>query len=501
MFDVAVIGSGYGGAVMAARLAPHARVVLIERGKRWRPGDFPTSASGLARAYLTRRNPLGLWEMRVGAGVGNALASAYGGASMVNYGITTRPEDRIFEDWPVGAAEMAPHFERALGVLQPEVHPRAAELGDQQFLDMIEPGRRADLRNTIDWASCTDCGDCPLGCNEGAKRSLDFTYLAMAEGAGVETLLEEQVVDLRPAAGGAGWALTLRRSDGEALQRIDAKKVVIACGTFGTLDLLHDLDRTLPTTSSFGQRVTMNGDGLAFLYNTRHRLSGHDGAPITTSVRLPFEDDAGKTRSLTVMSGRIPRSIMRLSAAVLALGAELLPSDRPRQRAPRGGGAFGRAWRRAKDLMTVSDRGALSQTYMYKLDGEDQARGTIRFDERGRSAVHWPDYGDDPLMRFASARLREWASKVEGRIVRDLGSWPGMRHFGVHALGGCRMGASPEEGVVDGRLRLYRPDGGLYEGLRVVDASVIPTALGVPSSLTIAALAERAAEDLLAELG
>ncbi|MBW2730966.1 MAG: GMC family oxidoreductase [Deltaproteobacteria bacterium] len=500
MFDVAVIGSGYGGAVMAARLAPHGRVVLVERGKRWRPGSFPTSPLGLARAYLTPKNPLGLWEMRLGAGVGNALVSAYGGASMMNYGITSQPEDRIFEAWPVKANEMAPFFQKALDVLQPEGHPRAAELGDQQFLDRVEPGRRIDLRNTIDWEGCTDCGDCPLGCNEGAKRSLDFTYLSMAEAAGVETILGQQVVDLRPSANGAGWALVLRRSDGEALERLEATKVVIAGGTFGTLDLLHDLEDTLPTTRSFGQRLTMNGDGLAFLYNTRHRLSGHDGAPITTSVRLPFEDDEGKTRSLTVMSGRIPRSVMRVAGAVLALGAELIPSDRPTSRARRESGVLDRCWRRAKDLMAVRDGGALSQTYMYKLDGEDQARGTIRFDARGRSAIHWPDYADDPLMRFASARLREWASRVEGRIVRDLGSWPGMRHFGVHALGGCRMGASPDEGVVDSRLRLYRPDGGLYEGLRVVDSSVIPTALGVPSSLTVAALAERAAKDLLQEL-
>ncbi len=70
MYDVAVIGSGYGGAVIAARLAPHARVLLVERGAWWRPGQFPEGLLGLARAHMGAHNPAGLWGMRLGAGTG-----------------------------------------------------------------------------------------------------------------------------------------------------------------------------------------------------------------------------------------------------------------------------------------------------------------------------------------------------------------------------------------------------------------------------------------------
>jgi cholesterol oxidase len=334
MFDLAIVGSGYGGAVLAGRLASSARVLLVERGLRYRAGEFPSSSIGLARRYLTRKNPLGLWEMRLGKGTGNALVSAYGGASVVNYGITSQPERHVFDDWPIAFSTLEPYFERAKAELGASINPVASELGDQQFLDRMEPGRRVDLENTIDWTRCTQCGDCPLGCNLGAKRSLDTTYLARAEEAGVTLALGQTLVALTRDESDTHWRLSLRRTDGGTPVGIEARRVVLASGTFGTLDLLNSWRDSLPTTAAFGQRVSMNGDGLAFLYNTRHRLSGHHGAPITTSVRLPFIAPDGSTRSLMVMSGRIPKSIMRFSSAVLAVFSNLLPGQaRARARA------------------------------------------------------------------------------------------------------------------------------------------------------------------------
>lgn len=87
MLDVLVVGSGYAGSAIAARLAPRCRLLLVERGRRWRSGKFPTGLGSLARAYYSQRNPAGLWAMRLGAGTGTAFANALGGSSVVNYGI------------------------------------------------------------------------------------------------------------------------------------------------------------------------------------------------------------------------------------------------------------------------------------------------------------------------------------------------------------------------------------------------------------------------------
>ena len=85
--DLVIVGSGYGGAVVASRLAGARRVVVVERGRRYGPGDFPDGLVGLIGAYQRPgADGRGLWGVRLGRGVGNAYASAYGGGSVLNYG-------------------------------------------------------------------------------------------------------------------------------------------------------------------------------------------------------------------------------------------------------------------------------------------------------------------------------------------------------------------------------------------------------------------------------
>lgn len=497
MLDVLVIGSGYGGSVVAARLAPHGRVLVVERGRRWESGELPRTLLDLAGALRTRRrNPLGLWSLRLGRGTGNAVANGVGGGSLVNYGITARPDDHTFDEWPIPAARMAPYYERALAMLRPTPAPFADDLGDKEFIDLVEPGRRVDLVNTIDWSRCTACGRCVPGCNEGAKRTLEHTYLRAALAAGAELRSGTEVLAWAPRPDG-GWDVTMAPTDRlDDRTTVQTRTLVVSAGAFGTLDLLNAHRDTVPVSPMLGQGMSMNGDALAFLYNTKYPLSGHHGAPITTSARLTLNDPAGRPRTLTIMSGRIPASIQRMSAAVMAVVGDVVGRRQgPMDEEVRG--ARGR--RRGRDLWQLASTGALAHTYMYKLDGQDQAQGIARFDD-GLSVMDWQDYTSDPVLTFAAARLRLWADKVGGTVIRDLGTWPGMRSFGVHPLGGARMGRGIDDGVVDNRCRVLRPAGGAWPGLYVVDGSAIPTALGVPPSLTIAAVAERAAEGIEADV-
>ena len=59
----------------------------------------------------------------------------------------------------------------------------------------------------------------------------------------------------------------------------------------------------------------------------------------------------------------------------------------------------------------------------------------------------------------------------------------------VHPLGGCKMGTTPDDGVVDHRGEVFG-----YRNLYVADAAILPRSIGRNPSLTIAALAERVAE-------
>lgn len=489
MYDVIIVGSGYGGSVMAARVAPFGRTLVLERGKRWSAGQFPSGLRAFSSTYRTRNNPLGLWEVRMGKGTGVGLASGVGGASLLYYGITTRPDDHALSDWPIGPTRLDPYFRRALDVLRPTTCPTAHTIGDQAFFDHVEPGKRVDLQNVIDWSLCTWCGDCVSGCNHGAKRSLDKTYLPIAEAAGAEVRAETEVMGFFPRNDG-GWDVRVQKSnDTSVIETIPTKNLIIAAGTMGTLDLLEKQRTTVPLSPMFGKNIGMNGDGAAFLYNTHHAMGSHHGAPITTTVRLTHTDDEGRPRTLTVMSGRIPKFLMHASAVMMNLLSEVMGERLVVDKSP-----WVAVKQRLADFRAVGPDGALSHTLMYKLDGQDRAMGQARFDHNGHSAIDWPDYTTDPILVFAAQRLRQWATKVGGILLPDLGTWPGVKSFGVHALGGCRMGRDFDAGVVDDVGRVFRPQGGVYAGLRIVDGSIFPGSLGVPPSLTIAALAERSAE-------
>src|SRR5262245_45375237 len=98
-YDAVVIGSGYGGGVAAWRLSRMGlRVALLEQGRLWRPGDFPTTARARRKATsLTGRapklgDPLGLYYLSVGKGVTVFGASGLGGCSLINAGIVLRPD-------------------------------------------------------------------------------------------------------------------------------------------------------------------------------------------------------------------------------------------------------------------------------------------------------------------------------------------------------------------------------------------------------------------------
>ena len=75
-----------------------------------------------------------------------------------------------------------------------------------------------------------------------------------------------------------------------------------------------------------------------------------------------------------------------------------------------------------------------------------------------------------------------------------LDAGPLGKYVTVHPLGGCPMADDPAAGVVDDAGKVFG-----YEGLYVLDGSIVPTAIGVNPSKTIAALAERGVETLLAQ--
>jgi len=121
--------------------------------------------------------------------------------------------------------------------------------------------------------------------------------------------------------------------------------------------------------------------------------------------------------------------------------------------------------------------------------GTDAADGRFGLDERGRLKLDWDPTASKPMFDEMEAAMRRISGALGGDFMRSP-PWrpPFRRLLTAHPLGGCVMSDSPGQGVVDHRGEVWG-----HPGLYVTDAAVIPGPLAVNPSLTIAALAERAA--------
>ncbi len=204
-YEAVVVGSGFGGAVAACRLAQAGiDVALVERGRRWPPGSFPRDLGRLDTGWLWIHKH-GLYDIRPYGDMLCVQAAGYGGGSLVYANVAIRPPAEVFEQsWPQPYRRpfLDPYFDLAAhmlavrpvqpdprtGALPPKtlLMARAADRLGQAgslfrpnlavtFADAEVPGGRN--RFGVQQGSCINCGECDIGCNAGAKNTLDHNYL------------------------------------------------------------------------------------------------------------------------------------------------------------------------------------------------------------------------------------------------------------------------------------------------------------------------------------
>jgi cholesterol oxidase len=158
---------------------------------------------------------------------------------------------------------------------------------------------------------------------------------------------------------------------------------------------------------------------------------------------------------------------------------------------------------RERELETAvhgAHAGALNNTMTFLVMTHDDGAGEMVLED-DRLRIRWPGVGSERIFEQVSARLTEATAALGGTYVRNP-IWTKFLHkelVTVHPLGGCVMGETAAEGVVDERGRVFSGDGeAVHEGLYVCDGAIVPRSLGVNPLLTISALAERCCA-LLAE--
>lgn len=211
-YDVVVVGSGYGGAVAASRLARAGRrVCVLERGREFRTGEFKSTLrhmyneTQLTGRRLRRGSRAALYDFRIGKDLHVLTGCGLGGGSLINAAVALRPDATEFQrgKWPASVAGdglLAPAFERAERMLGVATLPganafakfRALQRGGDMLGASVEvvpttinyrPGTN---RANVAQYGCKLCGDCWSGCNVGAKNTLPLTYLPDAQHFGAE---------------------------------------------------------------------------------------------------------------------------------------------------------------------------------------------------------------------------------------------------------------------------------------------------------------------------
>ena len=143
-YDVAVVGSGYGGGVAAARLASAGRsVCVLERGREIPVGEFPARLSQMNRELQVSSglgrigNPAGLFDVRLGRHEHVAMGCGLGGTSLINANVCLKADPRVLDDpcWPQPVRAdglLAEGFARARAMLRPSPYHGVRKLGYAQ---------------------------------------------------------------------------------------------------------------------------------------------------------------------------------------------------------------------------------------------------------------------------------------------------------------------------------------------------------------------------------
>ncbi|MDK0521617.1 GMC family oxidoreductase [Streptomyces sp. ML-6] len=528
-YDVLVVGSGFGGAVSALRLTEKGyRVGVLEAGRRFTRSELPRNSWDLKNFLWAPA--LGLYGIQRIHLLGNVmvLAGAGVGGGSLNYANTLYeplapffddPQWKDITDW---REELAPYYDQAkrmLGVrLNPTMTPsdvhlkataQAMGIGDtfhmapvgvffgdgkdgdgtarakpgsevpDPFFGGAGPSRRA----------CTECGECMTGCRHGAKNTLNENYLHLAQRAGAVVHPMTSVVAVVEDSRGGHAVKTLptdNRKKGKG-RTFTARRVVVAAGTYGTQTLLHRMKDTglLPRISSrLGELTRTNSEGLVGSQTTDRRYRKKHGA-----ARVDFTRGVAITSSIhpdenthiePVRYGKGSNSMGALTVLQVPYGAHrvrrwLLELAKHPALALRS--LSNRRWSERTIIGLVMQSLDNSLTTYRKPGGIGKGLLTAR---QGHGAPNPTQI--EAATRGASLLARE-INGFAGSNVGELMGTPLTAHF----LGGCAIGATAEDGVIDPYHRLHG-----HPGISVVDGSAVSANLGVNPSLTITAQAERA---------
>ena len=491
--DVCVVGSGAGGAVIAAELQrAGSSVLVLEMGPYRNESDFKQlELPGMLDLYLGG----GLAGSEDGS-ISIFAGSALGGGTLVNYMNCIRTPEHIRREWAaLGVSGIdEPEYEAHVDAVWERLavndaatsHNRTHKRLIQACEKLGYPHR--DLTRNAD-SSCEDprvCGYCFVGCQKGCKQSTMKTFLQDAADAGARFVVgcrAERVLVHDGRA--AGVEATVTHEDGSTTAlTVTAPTVVVACGSIESPALLL--------------RSGIGGPAVG-----RH-LRLHPAAVVVGVYPEKIEGWIGQIQS--ALSDQFRRCedehgfLIEAVGLTPAIQAMSLPWVDGRQHKE----TIGRIFKHSAPFVSVA---------------RDHGEGRVVIDDHGRALTRWSfdDEVDARLFRRAMVELAKLHRAVEAREIVTFYQEPivwregddfdaflaeiesgslaanAVVAFTAHQMGSCRMGSDPADSVADGRGELHDA-----EGVWIGDGSAFPTAPGVNPMISIMALAHRTAANIAA---
>jgi len=525
--DVCIVGSGFGGAIAAWRLAElyqaadvdPKNILVLERGPRFKHTDFRQS---MYIGHLS--NIYSLIQSTQGTGAQIVVANGVGGGSNLYLAASIRAPRETFERrdhhpddgperrmWPkeISRATLNRFYrrtERALRVERPR-WDQVSKSGGLWAATLNAAGNTCDrVPCAIDLELCQNVKWCHTGCIYGAKNTVNTNYLGAAEQAGVVVRPAREAQSVRRStADGYRYIVDVsvldwegenptRQPTGET-EEIECKVLILAAGAMGNPPILMRSRDALPSLSGrVGRHLGINGDHVAAVeydpkkvrevLGLRRYGQFYKGRPITT---MTYDFWHGR-RAHKYDGTRFTLQEIFLSS----LTNFLYDGGRSPEGDPSWWGLQKKeaisTWNNRIELLAMVEDTHDGRFYEVPPTGG----GAIR-PNAGPVAIGLFEYE----LSEASIRVRETANAAMKRISeRDgLGRFMKLTEtqggYASHPLGGCRMAESKDFGVVDHRCEAFD-----NEGLFCMDSSAIPTSLGVNPSLTISAVCERAAAKL-----
>lgn len=473
--DVCVVGAGAGGAAVAAALADHGlEVVVLEEGRHWTPDKFKQDTPfALKNLYQGR----GLRSLRGNAVIPMPGGRGVGGSTLINSAICFRTPPEVMRQWRdtfgcerVTDERFGRYFDRIWKTLGVSVNP----LGVQRNNNLVfkEGADRLGLKGEFLARSapgCAGCGICQYGCPTGGKSSVDRTFLAEAVARGtvgvyadVRTRGVETDGDRVVAV--TGEIVDPETHEGRGEVRVVADTFVLSGGPIGSPLFL--LANGLASNDHCGSHLVVHPT-VGCLARFEQEIKPWSG--VTQGYYVDCWERGFLLQTYTVTPDQYflilqtpsgPETMRYMADLAHVASAGTLVHD--------------------EDSIGFVRHTPLGPDLYYQLGDGDRRR--IIDGMRLCVRVFLAAGALEVMGGMMGARPIRSATEIDASLPYDIPAHA-LFLYASHPMGTCRMGSDPDNSVVDATGRVWG-----WANLRVADASVFPTSLGVNPQVTTMAM-------------